>query len=104
VAAVDDAVPDVQWNAAIALARHGRREGVPVLKRMIDREYVERTVSRQPRTEDEVDPVGEVMISGLRAVGALRESTLSEPVAALSRDDENLKVRQAALETLKAVS
>ena len=104
VAALNDAVPDVQWNAAIALARHGRREGVPVLKRMLDREYVERTVSRQPRTEDEVDPVGEVMISGLRAVAALRESTLSEPVAALSRDDENLKVRQAALETLKAMS
>jgi len=34
----------------------------------------------------------------------LRESTLSEPVAALSRDDQNLKVRQAALETLKAMS
>lgn len=104
VVALDDAVPDVQWNAAIALARHGRREGVHVLKRMLDREYVERTVSRQPRTEDEIDPVGEVMISGLRAVAALRESTLSEPVAALSRDDQNLKVRQAALETLKAMS
>ena len=104
VVALDDAVPDVQWNAAIALARHGRREGVHVLKRMLDREYVERTVSRQPRTDAEIDPVGEVMISGLRAVAALRESTLSEPVAALSRDDQNLKVRQAALETLKAMS
>lgn len=104
VVALDDAVPDVQWNAAIALARHGRRDGVHVLKRMLDREYVERTVSRQPRTEEEIDPVGEVMISGLRAVAALRESTLSEPVAALSRDDQNLKVRQAALETLKAMS
>lgn len=104
IAALQDSVPDVQWNAAIALARHGRREGVPVLKRMLDREYVERTVSRQPRAQDEVDPVGEVMISGLRAVAALRESTLSEPVTALSRDDQNLKVRQAALETLKAMS
>ena len=67
---------DVQWNAAIALARHGRHEGVPVLRRMLDRAYVERNVTRQPQPREEVDPVGEVMISGLRAIAALKESTL----------------------------
>ena len=29
--------PDVRWNAAVALARHGSREGVPVLRQMLDR-------------------------------------------------------------------
>ena len=101
--ALEDEQPDVQWNAAVALARHGRREGVPVLRRMLDREYVQRTVTRQQQAQDEIDPVGEVMISGLRAVAALKESTLSEPVKALSQNDTDLKVRQAALETLKAV-
>ena len=103
VKALDDAEPDVQWNAAIALARHGRHDGVMVLKRMLDRDYVRRTVTRQQQTEDDIDPVGEVMISGLRAIAALKESALSEPVKALSRNDTNLKVREAALETLKAV-
>lgn len=101
VKALDDQQPDVQWNAAIALARHGRHEGVPVLRRMLDRAYVERNVTRQPQARDDVDPVGEVMISGLRAIGALKETTLSEQVKALSTDDHNLKVRQAAIETLK---
>jgi hypothetical protein len=101
--ALEDEQPDVQWNAAVALARHGRHEGVPVLRRMLDREYVQRTVTRQQQTQDEIDPVGEVMISGLRAVAALKESTLSEPVKALSQHDTDLRVRQAALETLKAV-
>ena len=96
--------PDVQWNAAIALARHGRHEGVPVLRRMLDRAYVERNVTRQPQARDEVDPVGEVMISGLRAIAALKEATLSEQVRALSTDDQNLKVRQAAIEALKNTS
>ena len=73
VKALEDAEPDVQWNAAIALARHGRHEGVPVLRRMLDRAYVERNVTRQPQARDEVDPVGEVMISGLRAIAALKE-------------------------------
>jgi HEAT repeat protein len=103
VKALEDPEPDVQWNAAIALARHGRHEGVPVLRRMLDRAYVERNVTRQPQARDEVDPVGEVMISGLRAVAALKEAALSEQVRALSTGDENLKVRQAALDALKAL-
>ena len=103
VRALDDAEPDVQWNAAIALARQGRHEGVPVLRRMLDRAYVERIVTRQQQAREEVDPVGEVMISGLRAVAALKEATLSEQVRALSTEDHNLKVRQAALDALKAL-
>ena len=103
VKALEDPEPDVQWNAAIALARHGRHEGVPVLRRMLDREYVERSVTRQQQPRADVDPVGEVMISGLRAIAALKDSTLSAQVRALSTGDENLKVRQAAVETLKSV-
>jgi HEAT repeat protein len=101
--ALSDEQPDVQWNAAIALARHGRHEGVPVLRRMLDRAYVERNVTRQPQPRQDVDPVGEVMISGLRAIAALGEATLSEQVKALSTGDHNLKVRQAAIETLKTL-
>jgi HEAT repeat protein len=103
VKALGDAEPDVQWNAAIALARHGRHEGVPVLRRMLDRAYVERNVTRQPDARAEVDPVGEVMISGLRAVAALKAGDVSEQVKALSTDDRNVKVRQAAIDALKAL-
>lgn len=101
VKALDDPEADVQWNAAIALARHGRHEGVPVLRRMLDRAYVERNVTRQPQSRGDVDPVGEVMISGLRAIAALKEAALSEQVKALSTGDQNIKVRQAAIEALK---
>ena len=101
VKALEDAEPDVQWNAAIALARHGRHEGVPVLRRMLDRAYVERNVTRQPQARDEVDPVGEVMISGLRAIAALKAAALSDEVRTLSTGDQNVKVRQAAIEALK---
>jgi HEAT repeat protein len=104
VKALNDEQPDVQWNAALALARHGRHEGVPVLRRMLDRDYVQRTVTRQQQAQDDIDPVGEVMISGLRAIAALKESGLSEPVKALSRDDKNLKVREAATETLRTIN
>ena len=104
VKALDDAEPDVQWNAAVALARHGRHEGVNVLRRMLDRDYVQRVVTRQQQATDDIDPVGEVMITGLRAIAALKESSLSEPVKALSQADKNLKVREAATETLRTIN
>lgn len=115
--ALNDTAVDVRWNAAVALARHRNREGVPVLRRMLDRPYVEETViaQRTPgRTGEnaanrsvflaaEEDPVGEVMISALQAVAALQETSLRAHVAELSREEPNLRVREAAMETLKAL-
>ncbi|MGH9345913.1 MAG: HEAT repeat domain-containing protein [Vicinamibacterales bacterium] len=100
--ALNDPAADVQWNAAIALARHGRREGVPVLRRMLDRPFVESRVEGRVEADADMDPAGEVMISGLQAAAALREPLLRDPVAAIGRHDKSLKVRQAALEALKA--
>jgi HEAT repeat protein len=98
----DDAA-DVRWNAAIALARHGSHEGVPVLRQMLDRTYVEQAVTREARPEADVDPVSDVMISGLRALAALKEPSLRASIEELSQQDRSLKVRQAALEALKTL-
>jgi HEAT repeat protein len=103
-AALRDEVPDVRWNAAVALARHGSHDGVPVLAQMLDRAYVEQTVKRDVRPDSDQDPVAEVMISGLRAVAVLRDGTLRPSVEGLSQQDRSLKVRQAALEALRVMS
>jgi HEAT repeat protein len=101
--ALADVAPDVQWNAAVALARHGDRSGMVVLRRMLDREYIEKTVTRTPRSDEDADPAGDVMISALQAIGALREKEdgMFEKVKTLSLDDRSLRVRQAALDALK---
>jgi HEAT repeat protein len=99
--ALNDPAPDVQWNAAVALAEDGIADGVPVLRRMLDRDYVTKTVTRTTPRDALVDPVGDVMISGVRAASRLRAAELHAPVAALSREDDSLKVRQAALEALR---
>jgi HEAT repeat protein len=102
--ALEDPVADVQWNAAVALARHRDASGVTVLRRMLDREYVARQVTRIGRETEEADPVADVIISGLRAVGALGEASLRDSVAALSRDDTSVQVRTVALETLERLN
>lgn len=100
--ALQDPEPDVRWNAAVALARHGAAEGVPVLGQMLDRGYVEETVHREVGQYDDQDPVAEVMISGLRAVAVLKAPSLRGTVQELSEQDRSLRVRQAAIEALKA--
>ena len=98
---LEDGAPDVRWNAAVALARHGSHAGVAVLRQMLDREYVEKTVTREVRQDADQDPVADVMISGLRAAATLKDDALKPIVTTLSQQDKSMKVRGAALEALK---
>jgi HEAT repeat protein len=101
--ALQDEVPDVRWNAAIALSRHGNHEGVPVLRQMLDRSYVEQTVKREVRQDVDQDPIADVMIGGLRAAAALKDEQLRVTIERLSENDRSMKVRQSALEALKVL-
>jgi HEAT repeat protein len=101
--ALKDDAADVRWNAAVALARHDSAEGVPVLKEMLDRAFVEQMVKRDVRQYEDQDPVADVMISGLRAAAALNDPTLKASVEGLSQQDRSLRVRQAALDALKTM-
>jgi HEAT repeat protein len=102
-AALEDSTVDVRWNAAVALARKGRHDGVPVLRQMLDRQYVEQTVKREVRLDEDRDPIADVMISGLRAAATLKDAALKPSVTTLSQSDRSMKVRQAALEALKVM-
>ena len=101
--ALQDTTPDVRWNAAVALARHGRGEGSTVIHEMIDRAYVEKTVKRDVRQDDDQDPIADVMISGIRAGAAIKDPSLKPAIETLSQQDRSMKVRQAALEALKVI-
>ena len=101
--ALEDSAPDVRWNAALALARHGRREGLGVIRQMLDRQYVEKAVTRNVRQDADLDPIADVMISGVRAAAALKDEALRAPITSLSQQDRSVKVRQAARDALKSM-
>jgi HEAT repeat protein len=101
--ALQDSTADVRWNAAVALARKGNHDGVPILGQMLDRQYVEGVVKRDVRQDEDRDPIADVIISGLRAAATLQEKMLKASVARLSENDRSMKVRQAALEALKVI-
>ena len=103
-AALDDPTPDVQWNAAVALARHGDARSARVLARMLDRDHVTGLVTA---SETRLDPAGEVMISGLQAVAGLGSAGVGEDlrsaVAGLADSDPSVQVQNAALQALDAL-
>lgn len=103
-AALDDPTPDVQWNAAVALARHGDARSARVLARMLDRDHVTGLVTA---SETRLDPAGEVMISGLQAVAGLGSAGVGEnlrsAVAGLADSDPSVQVQNAALQALDAL-
>jgi HEAT repeat protein len=101
--ALEDPSPDVRWNAAVALARKGSHDGVAVVRQMLDRQYVEQTVKRDVRQDEDRDPIADVMISGLRAAATLKDEALKPSVMTLSQQDRSMKVRQAAIEALKVI-
>jgi len=51
-AALEDAVDDVRWNAALGLARMRDTAALPVLARMLDRKHVEEVPSITPEQAD----------------------------------------------------
>jgi hypothetical protein len=104
---VHDPVEDVAWNAALALVRHGDRRGLPLLRRMLDRSYLDRVARADergsPRRLSEAQKE-EAMLSALRSVARLGDASDRAAVRRLQERDPSLRVRQAARETLAALA
>jgi len=91
-AALEDAVEDVRWNAALALARRRDPLAAPVLLKMMDRSHL---ASVEGLTEAQRD---DAMTEAVAAAGFLRADN-ADVQAALERlreHDPNLKIREAA--------
>jgi len=86
-----DAVGDVRWNAAAALAHRGDLSAVPVLEEMLDRERLGR--GSEGMTPDQTE---EILLQAVAGAALLHDPRLDERLTALVRDDPSLKVRAAA--------
>lgn len=100
--ALEDEAADVRWNAAVALARHDSHDGVPVIRQMLDRSYVEPLVTRDATQYEDLDPAADVLLSGLRAAATVKDDRLRPSIVALSERDRSPRVRQAAKEALES--
>jgi HEAT repeat protein len=92
--ALEDAVGDVRWNAASALALQQNAKAVPVLAQMLDRDELSRAGVSAPHQAEEI------LLQAIAAARRVQDPLLEERLVALSRDDPSLRVRAAARQGL----
>ena len=95
---LNDSQPDIQWNAALALARFQDAAGLAILLKMLDRDYLNQISGMNEKQKESA------MINAIKAQAFLRDTSLTNKIETLSKQDSNLKVREAALQMLKTKS
>jgi HEAT repeat protein len=89
-ASLQDAVEDVRWNAALALAQRGDAAAAPVLRGMLDRRHLDTVAGLTPEQREEA------MLAAVAAAARISDEELRGALAELRRSDPSLRVRQAA--------
>ena len=92
---LDDNEPNIRWDAAIALAKMGNKSCIPVLRNLMEREYLE--------TFPELDQneVNKVMMTAIQASTIIKDAVFEEKLLDLAKSDNNLTIRDAAIKTLQ---
>jgi len=85
-----DSVPEVQWNAALALARHEDDSGKDILAQLLDRKYLDQFQGLQ--SEDKA----ELILNALRGIKYLKISEFDKKIEKLAQEDPDIRVRKAA--------
>lgn len=89
--ALGDVEPNVQWGAAIALARMGDNSGEPVLAKLLDRGYLSLFSALDRREQNDL------MAAAIEAAGILKNPDLISKIEQLARSDPDMGIRSLAL-------
>lgn len=93
--ALFDSEPNVQWDAAIALAKLKDPSGKNILLKLLDRQYLSNF--------SEVDGIEQnhMLLVAIEASAHLNDSDLNGAIRQLAQNDQNMNVRKAALAVVK---
>ncbi len=94
VASLHDPDELVKWNAAFGLAARGDDAAVPVLRRLLDKAYVDRFTAVTTENRQRYRVAAVTWVAQLQGVAVRRE------LETISASDADLRVRNAALQEL----
>jgi len=92
--ALGDSEPNIQWDAAIALAKMGDASGQGILHKLLDRDYLTKFEEVDPYEQDQA------LVVAIEASTLLNDPSLNEMILSLSKNDRNMNVRRAATRAL----
>ena len=92
---LDDEEPNIQWDAAVALAKMGDASGAFIIESLLDRQYL----NAFPQV-DEAEKHQAILVA-IEVSSMLKDDRFETKLIALAESDQNLKVRNAAIKTLE---
>jgi len=90
-----DDEPNIRWDAAIGLAKMGEDSSIPTIQNLMDRNYL----STFPELDQ--NEVTKVILTAIETTTIIVDQRFEPLLETLASSDENLKVRNAAIKTLK---
>ena len=92
-----DPEPNVQWEAAVALAKLNDASGEGVLLKLMDRQYLEQFAQVDDHEKNRV------MITSIEAASILNDPKLKETYQKIFETDKNMNVRKVAYDALQKI-
>ena len=92
---LEDDEPNIRWDAAIGLAKMGEDSSIPTIQNLMDRNYL----STFPELDQ--NEVTKVILTAIETTTVIVDQRFEPILETLASSDENLKVRNAAIKTLK---
>ena len=93
---LEDEEPNIQWDAAIALAKTGDTSGAFIIANLLDRDYLDAF----PEV-DEAEKNQAIMVA-IEIASMIKAKGLEPKLVTLAESDGNLKIRNAAMQTLES--
>jgi len=92
---LEDEEANIRWDAAIALAKMGDNSGANIIEGLLDREYLKQF--------KQIDPIEEkrVLMIAIKTASILFDKRFEDELNSLSKNDQDLSVRNAAIKTLE---
>jgi HEAT repeat protein len=93
---LEDEEPNIQWDAAVALAKMGDASGAFIIESLMDRKYL----NSFPLV-DEAEKTQAIMVA-IEVSSFLKNERFETKLISLAESDENLRIRDAAMKTLQS--
>ena len=93
---LEDEEPNIQWDAAVALAKMGDPSGAFIIENLMDRQYL----NAFPQV-DEAEKNQAILVA-IEVSSLLKQDRFETKLVSLAESDENLRIRDAAIKTLQS--
>jgi len=92
---LEDEQANIRWDAAIALAKMGNKDGAYIIEGLLDREYLNKF--------SEIDPIEQkrVLMVAIKTASILFDKRFEDNLISLSKNDKDLSIRDAAIKALE---